>query len=62
VFRDGFVKLGYDDTKNLPASFTATFEPPLRDIREARTALHDLAYPTTVAFGKATRSEPANGA
>jgi hypothetical protein len=39
------VKLGYDDTKDLPATSKAAFEPPLRNIQDARAALHDLAYP-----------------
>jgi hypothetical protein len=58
VFREGFVKLGYDDTKDLPGTSKATFEPPLRNIREARAALHDLAYPDHVRLPKGTRSEP----
>lgn len=44
-FRGRYSELGFDDTKDLPEGAQATFESPLKDVREARAALHDLACP-----------------
>lgn len=48
VFAEGFEKLGYDYAKDLGPTSSAVFEPPLNNIREARTVLHPLAYPDHV--------------
>jgi hypothetical protein len=48
IFKEGYRKLGHDDTWDLPPSTKALFEPPLASVRRAREALHPLAYPDHV--------------
>jgi hypothetical protein len=59
VFAEGFEKLGYDDTKDLEPHRSALFEPPLKHIREARTALHPVAYPDHVRIPEGHPLRPA---